>query len=102
MAAHPAFDVTPNRYVTAIVTERGIARAPYEESLRRWWRRGDMEFRPRCLPTAVGSMPHTDPQAACDVILQHMPAIPTWPQLPRRSFRENMYVQFGERFPAWS
>jgi len=34
-AAHPAFDVTPNRYVTAIVTERGIAQAPYEESLRR-------------------------------------------------------------------
>jgi methylthioribose-1-phosphate isomerase len=33
--ANPAFDVTPCRYITAIVTERGIARAPYEESLRR-------------------------------------------------------------------
>jgi methylthioribose-1-phosphate isomerase len=35
-AAHvrnPAFDVTPNRYVTAIITENGIARAPYTESL---------------------------------------------------------------------
>jgi methylthioribose-1-phosphate isomerase len=31
---NPAFDVTPNRYVTAIITERGVARAPYEESLR--------------------------------------------------------------------
>ena len=31
---NPAFDVTPGRYVTAIVTERGIARAPYSESLR--------------------------------------------------------------------
>ena len=30
---NPAFDVTPNRYVTAIITERGIARAPYAESL---------------------------------------------------------------------
>jgi methylthioribose-1-phosphate isomerase len=30
---NPAFDVTPARYVTAIVTECGIARAPYEESL---------------------------------------------------------------------
>ncbi|HEY7185014.1 MAG TPA: S-methyl-5-thioribose-1-phosphate isomerase [Vicinamibacterales bacterium] len=30
---NPAFDVTPSRYVTAIITERGIARAPYEESL---------------------------------------------------------------------
>jgi methylthioribose-1-phosphate isomerase len=31
---NPAFDVTPAKYVTAIVTERGIARAPYQESLR--------------------------------------------------------------------
>ncbi|MBV8569675.1 MAG: S-methyl-5-thioribose-1-phosphate isomerase [Acidobacteriaceae bacterium] len=33
--ANPAFDVTPNRYISAIVTEHGIARAPYENSLRR-------------------------------------------------------------------
>jgi methylthioribose-1-phosphate isomerase len=32
---NPAFDVTPSRYITAIVTERGIATAPYEESLTR-------------------------------------------------------------------
>jgi methylthioribose-1-phosphate isomerase len=32
---NPAFDVTPARYVTAIISERGVARAPYEESLRR-------------------------------------------------------------------
>jgi methylthioribose-1-phosphate isomerase len=31
---NPAFDVTPARYVAAIITERGIARAPFEESLR--------------------------------------------------------------------
>ena len=30
---NPAFDVTPAKYVAAIITERGIARAPYEESL---------------------------------------------------------------------
>ncbi len=34
-AAHPAFDVTPARLITAIVCERGVARAPYQESLRR-------------------------------------------------------------------
>ena len=34
-ARHPAFDVTPCRYVTAIITERGIARPPYTESLRK-------------------------------------------------------------------
>jgi methylthioribose-1-phosphate isomerase len=32
---NPAFDVTPARYVSAIITERGVARAPYSESLRR-------------------------------------------------------------------
>jgi methylthioribose-1-phosphate isomerase len=30
---NPAFDVTPNRFVSAIVTERGVLRAPYTESL---------------------------------------------------------------------
>jgi len=30
---NPAFDVTPAKYVTAIITERGIARAPFHESL---------------------------------------------------------------------
>lgn len=32
-AENPAFDVTPARYVTGIITEHGVARAPYEESL---------------------------------------------------------------------
>jgi methylthioribose-1-phosphate isomerase len=32
---NPAFDVTPNRYVTAIITERGVARTPYLDSLRK-------------------------------------------------------------------
>ena len=31
---NPAFDVTPARYITAIVTERGILRSPYPESIR--------------------------------------------------------------------
>ena len=30
----PAFDVTPARLITAIVTEKGIARPPYEDSLK--------------------------------------------------------------------
>jgi methylthioribose-1-phosphate isomerase len=34
-AAHPAFDVTPARLISAIICERGVARAPYTESLRR-------------------------------------------------------------------
>jgi methylthioribose-1-phosphate isomerase len=31
---NPAFDVTPAKYVAAIITERGVARAPYDQSLR--------------------------------------------------------------------
>ena len=34
-ARNPAFDVTPHRYLSGIVTENGIARAPFIESLRR-------------------------------------------------------------------
>src|SRR6202163_851217 len=34
-AAHPAFDVTPHRYIAAIFTERGVARAPYTEALQK-------------------------------------------------------------------
>ena len=32
---NPAFDVTPHRYITGIITEKGIFRAPYTESLKR-------------------------------------------------------------------
>ena len=38
-AAHPAFDVTPERYVTAIITEQGVVRPPYAESLSQAVRR---------------------------------------------------------------
>jgi methylthioribose-1-phosphate isomerase len=31
---NPAFDVTPNRYITAIITEAGVAASPYEKSIR--------------------------------------------------------------------
>jgi methylthioribose-1-phosphate isomerase len=34
-AANPAFDVTPHSYITAIITEKGIIRAPYTEGLTR-------------------------------------------------------------------
>ena len=32
---HPAFDVTPSRLITAIITDRGVVRAPFEEGLRK-------------------------------------------------------------------
>ncbi len=52
------------------------------------------------LATAVGSMPHVDPQKACSIVLTHLPEIPAWPQLPKRSFKENMYAQYSEGFPG--
>ena len=33
-AAHPAFDVTPAKFIAAIITERGVARAPFEKALQ--------------------------------------------------------------------
>ena len=60
----------------------------------------DLEF--NCLPTIIGSMPHTDPAAACAQVLKYLRDIPAWPQLPRRSFKENMNAQFSEGFPGIS
>lgn len=34
-AAHPAFDVTPHTLITAIITEQGVLRSPFEDELRR-------------------------------------------------------------------
>ena len=53
-----------------------------------------------CLPTLIGSMPHTDPQVACAQITQYLKDITAWPQLPKRSYLENMYVQFSQGFPG--
>jgi len=53
-----------------------------------------------CLPTGIGSMPHTNPDEACATIMRYFPDIPFWPQLPRRSPKENMVVQFSEGFPG--
>ena len=48
----------------------------------------------------LGSLPHTDPHRACQLVAASFPALAGWPQLPRRTFKENMYAQFGERFPG--
>ncbi|MFC1928727.1 methionine synthase [Chloroflexota bacterium] len=53
-----------------------------------------------CLPTIIGTMPHTDPSEACSLITRYLKDIPAWPQLPSRSFQENMYVQYSQGFPG--
>ncbi len=58
------------------------------------------QFRPGLLPIHVGSLPHENAREACAAIRASFPDLPGWPQLPKRSFLENMYVQFSEGFPG--
>ena len=53
-----------------------------------------------CAPTIIGSMPCTDPVAACRLINKHLVDLPAWPQLPQRANLENMYIQYSEGFPG--
>ncbi|MGI5939756.1 MAG: hypothetical protein ACOX8V_03570 [Thermoleophilia bacterium] len=54
----------------------------------------------RCAAMAVGSLPHEDVEEAMKAVFRYTAEIPAWPQLPRRSFLENMYVQYGEGLPG--
>jgi hypothetical protein len=58
------------------------------------------ELRGRFCSTAIGSVPHISPKAIVKKILSEYRDIPFWPQLPRRSFLENMYAQYMEGFPC--
>jgi hypothetical protein len=51
------------------------------------------------LTTGIGSLPHTDPDRACRLVLDTFD-IPFWPQLPQRSFREFMIPQVSEGMPS--
>ncbi len=58
-----------------------------------------MSFKPQCLATGIGSFPHKNAGEACDLILETIPEIPIWPQLPHANFREQMEIQYSESFP---
>ena len=51
-------------------------------------------------PTCIGSLPHSDPAKAVDLILREIRSVPFWPQLPARGFRENMYAQYAYPLPG--
>ncbi len=51
-----------------------------------------------CQTTAMGILPHRDVRTALDLALSM--DIPFWPQLPKVSFYEDMYVQVSEHFPG--
>jgi methionine synthase II (cobalamin-independent) len=50
--------------------------------------------------TGIGSVPFTDVDEACDLIIKHCPVIPYVPQLIKRDPRENMFLQFSENLPC--
>jgi len=52
------------------------------------------------LPTGIGSLPHTDAEEAIRLVFSKLPEIPFWPQLPKRSARENMYAQYASNLPC--
>ncbi|MCX5693856.1 MAG: hypothetical protein NT014_01785 [Candidatus Omnitrophica bacterium] len=52
------------------------------------------------LATGIGSLPLADAQAAVDLILHYVPALPFWPQLPKSDVREGMLAQFSENLPG--
>lgn len=48
--------------------------------------------------TGIGSLPHRNPEEACELVLRTFD-IPFWPQLPKRSFKESMIIQYSEGMP---
>lgn len=50
--------------------------------------------------TCIGSVPHTDAGSIVEEIVASFGEIPFWPQLPKRSFLENMYAQYSENIPG--
>jgi hypothetical protein len=55
-------------------------------------------FEARCSTTAMGIMPHKDVERALELALSL--DIPFWPQLPKVSLYEDMYVQTSQNFPG--
>jgi hypothetical protein len=51
------------------------------------------------LATGIGSVPFHDVKGTCLEILEHLPLIPFWPQLVKRSYLEEMNIQFSEGLP---
>jgi hypothetical protein len=58
-----------------------------------------MTFTPQFWTTHVGSVPFLESAALSEKLARTLD-VPAWPQLPRRSFRESMYAQFGVHLPG--
>lgn len=58
-----------------------------------------MKMKEKFLTTGIGSLPYLDPIESAKGVCSKFD-IPFWPQLPKRGFKENMYVQFAEGLPS--
>ena len=58
-----------------------------------------MAFEPKCLATAIGSLPHAKAEEAVRVVLESIPDAPIWPQLPAFGMNEQMEIQYSEGMP---
>jgi methionine synthase II (cobalamin-independent) len=54
----------------------------------------------KIISTAIGSLPHQDVRQATELIRKVFTEAPFWPQLPKRDFREGMYIQYSEGLPG--
>ncbi len=58
-----------------------------------------MKIREKFLTTGIGSLPYLDAAKGVKQIRANFD-IPFWPQLPKRGFKENMFVQFAQGLPS--
>ena len=61
---------------------------------------GDDVYLPRCAKTLIGSLPHTDPERAVELVLNHLDEIPIFPELPRRGLLEEMIGSHTQGLPG--
>jgi len=54
----------------------------------------------KTMTAMIGSLPQKNPDEALKALSGNPLGIPTWPQLPKRSFKESMTVQYSEGFPG--
>ena len=59
-----------------------------------------MQFNPEGRATAIGSFPHNNPTEAVNEIINSIPEILIWPQLPTINYKEQMEIQFSEGLPC--
>jgi hypothetical protein len=57
-------------------------------------------FEPSMITTGIGSVPLSDPDAGAAFVLDADVSIPFWPQLPKRSFREQIIPQYSHALPC--